>query len=230
MPKEALIEFQAARQALVQSLRREISDQRVLDAFARVPRERFVAPELERYAYDDRALPIGHGQTISQPMMVALMLHALALTGDEKVLEVGTGSGYQAALLAILVREVVTVERIPELAAGAERRLRDLGCDNAHVHIARDDLGWPEGGPFNAIIVAAGAPDVPSSLVDQLAMGGRMVVPVGARRLQQLVRVTRSERGVTLEKLGECRFVPLIAPAEGWPAREATPNGSRPWA
>lgn len=200
----------------------------MLDAFQRVPRERFVAPELQRHAYDDRALPIGHGQTISQPLMVALMLQALALTGDEKVLEIGTGSGYQAALLSLLAREVVTVERIPELAHEAERRLRELHCDNVRVHIALDGLGWPEDAPYDAIIVAAGAPDVPPSLVDQLALGGRMVLPVGSRRLQQLVRVTRSERGVTLEKLGECRFVPLIAPEEGWPEWEAAPNGSRP--
>ncbi|OGO53244.1 MAG: protein-L-isoaspartate O-methyltransferase [Chloroflexi bacterium RBG_16_68_14] len=223
------MDYQAAREDLVRSLRAEIREERLLAAFAQVPRERFVPPELQRYAYDDRPLPIGHGQTISQPLMVAIMTQALELRGDEKVLEVGTGSGYQAALLSLLAREVVSVERIAELAEAAARRLQELGYANVRVFVAGTGLGWPQEAPYDAITVTAGAPDVPTSLVDQLAMGGRMVVPVGGRRLQQLVRVTRSERGVTMERLGECRFVPLIAPEEGWPEWEASDNGAAPW-
>jgi protein-L-isoaspartate(D-aspartate) O-methyltransferase len=221
-------DFEAARANLVRSLRRDIRDGRVLDAFSRVPRERFVIPDLQRYAYENRPLPIGEGQTISQPLMVALMLQALRLQGDEKVLEVGTGSGYQAALLTELAREVVTVERIPELAQSAAGRLKALGYDQVRVYPAGDVLGWPAEAPYDAIIVSAGAPEVPRSLVDQLGMGGRMALPVGNRRSQQLVRVTKSERGVTLERLGECRFVPLIGSKEGWPEWELRENGARP--
>jgi len=222
-------DFEAARAGLVRSLRAEIRDERVLEAFGRVPRERFVPADLHRYAYDDRPLPIGHEQTISQPLMVALMTQALQLRGDEKVLEIGTGSGYQAALLSLLARELVTVERVPELAEQARRRLEALGYRNVRVFVAREVLGWPDAAPYDAIIVTAGAPDVPRSLVDQLAPGGRLVVPVGSRRLQQLVRVTKSDHGVTMERLGECRFVPLIAPKEGWPELQPSTNGARPW-
>lgn len=222
------IDFQAARDRMVATLRRHVSDERVLAAFAQVPRERFVPVELQRQAYEDRALPIGEGQTISQPLMVALMLEALSLTGDEKALEVGTGSGYQAALLSLLAREVVTVERVPELTKVAAKRLAELGYANVRVHLAHEALGWAEEAPYDAIVVAAGAPEPPPSLVDQLAMNGRLVVPAGSRRVQQLVRVTKSDYGVTLEKLGECRFVPLIAPGEGWPEYEASTNGANP--
>ncbi len=219
------IDFQAARERMVAALRRHVADERVLSAFARVPRERFVAIELQRQAYEDRALPIGGGQTISQPLMVALMLEALSLTGDEKALEVGTGSGYQAALLSLLAREVVTVERVPELAATASDRLAVLGYANVRVVVSGRALGWPEDAPYDAIVVAAGAPEPPASLVDQLAMNGRLVVPSGTRSKQQLVRVTKSEIGITLERLGECRFVPLIAEQEGWPEYSTSRNG-----
>ena len=221
-------EFEAARSRMVEELRKEIKDERLLDALARVPRERFVLPDFQRHAYDDRPLPIGHGQTISQPLMVAIMTEAMRLRGDERVLEVGTGSGYQAALLSLLAREVVSVERIPELARSAAERLRELGYCNVTVHVAGDRLGRPQDGPYDAITVTAGAPEVPSSLVDQLAMGGRLVVPVGGRRLQQLVRATKSDRGVTIERLGDCRFVPLIAAREGWSERRSLINGARP--
>ena len=221
-------EFQAEREALVRTLRAEISDERVLSAFREVPRHRFVAPEMARHAYDDRPLPIGHGQTISQPTMVAMMTQALRLTGEEKALEVGTGSGYQAAILSRLVREVISVERIPKLAGQAERVLRELGYDNVRVYVAGETLGRPEDAPYDAIVVTAGAREVPSSLIDQLAMNGRLAVPVGGRKLQQLVRATKTDRGVTLERLGECRFVPLIAPEEGWPEWEVSTNGRRP--
>ncbi len=222
------IDFAAARAELLRALRREIRDERVLAAFASVARERFVPVELQRYAYDDRPLPIGHGQTISQPLMVAIMTQALSLQGDEKVLEVGTGSGYQAALLSQLAREVVTIERFPELASAAARRLETLGYRNVRVHVADDGLGRPQEAPYDAITVTAGAPHVPQSLIDQLAMHGRMVIPVGGRRIQQLVRVTKTDAGVRLERLGECRFVPLIGGKEGWPDWEAWENGAKP--
>lgn len=220
-------DFQLARERLVASLRRTISDERVLDAFARVPRERFVPEPLQNQAYENRALPIGQGQTISQPLMVALMLEALELKGDERALEVGTGSGYQAALLSLLTREVITVERVPELKESAARRLADLGYNDITVHQAHEALGWPEGAPYDAIVVAAGAPEPPKSLADQLAMGGRMVVPAGKRSVQQLVRITRRDFGITLERLGECRFVPLISEQEGWSEVELSMNGRR---
>ena len=222
------IDYLAARRALVRSLRKELRDERVLAAFGQVPRERFVAPELQPFAYDDRPLPIGHDQTISQPLMVAIMTEALRLRGDEKVLEVGTGSGYQAALLSRLAREVVSVERIPKLAEEAAQRLAELGCANVRVFVAGEALGWPEEAPYDAIAVTAGAPNVPASLVDQLAMGGRLLAPVGGRRSQQLVRATRLDRGITMERLGECRFVPLISAKEGWREWEAWGNGARP--
>jgi protein-L-isoaspartate(D-aspartate) O-methyltransferase len=221
------IDYKTARDALVRSLRREIRDERVLDAFARVPRERFVAPELRPYAYDDRALPIGHDQTISQPLMVAIMTQALRLRGGERVLEVGTGSGYQAAILSLLAREVVTVERVRPLAERAARLLRELGCANVRVFLAGETLGWPLEAPYDAIVVTAGAAEVPQALVDQLAPEGRLVVPAGGRRLQQLVRVTKSDRGVTVEQLGECGFVPLISHQGGWPEPEPPKNGAK---
>lgn len=222
------INYVLAREALVRSLRRDIRDERVLKAFGGVPREHFVPEQLRQHAYDDRAVPIGRDQTISQPLMVAIMTQALELKGSEKVLEVGTGSGYQAALLSKLAREIVSVERLPDLAQGASRRLEEVGAMNVTVHQAGERLGRPEDAPFDAIIVTAGAPRVPRSLLDQLAMGGRLVVPVGGRRVQQLVRATKSHRGVSLEKLGECRFVPLIADREGWPEREGSTNGAQP--
>jgi protein-L-isoaspartate(D-aspartate) O-methyltransferase len=214
------IDYATARGMLVRALRYEIRDERVLAAMARVPRESFLPPDLRRYAYEDRPLPIGYGQTISQPLMVAMMTEALGLAGEEEVLELGTGSGYQAALLAELARHVVTVERIPELAEEAARHLQSLGYPNIDVHAAGDSLGWPESAPYDAILVSAGAPHVPQTLTDQLRSGGRLVVPVGQRRVQELLRVTRTPRGVSVENLGECRFVPLIG-ADAWPESEA---------
>lgn len=201
-----------SRTALLAELALEVSDPRVLNAIARVPRERFVPPELRLHAYENRPLPIGHGQTISQPLIVALMTQALDLRGDEKVLEVGTGSGYQAALLSRLAAHVVTVERVPELARHAERVLADLGYANVEVHVAGETLGWPEGAPYDAIIVTAGAPRVPHELVEQMRIGGRMAVPVGSRDLQELVQVVRSPEGPVIINLGPCRFVPLVGP------------------
>jgi protein-L-isoaspartate(D-aspartate) O-methyltransferase len=202
--------FAAAREALVRSLRADIKDERVLAAFGRVPRERFVAAEARELAYEDRPLSIGHGQTISQPRMVAIMLQELGLKGTERVLEVGGGSGYQAALLAELAASVVSVELIPELAAQAKAVLQALGYANVEVQVAVDELGWPAGAPYDAIIVAAAAPRVPLGLVDQLSPAGRLVIPVGSRDMQDLVLVERTSEGVRVTRKGACRFVPLI--------------------
>ena len=201
-----------SKTALLAELAREVSDPRVLNAIARVPRERFIPQELRLRAYEDRPLPIGYGQTISQPLIVAIMTQALDLRGDDRVLEVGTGSGYQAALLSQLAAHVVTVERVPELARQAERALADLGYSNVEVHVAGETLGWPDGAPYDAIIVTAGAPRVPHELVDQMRIGGRMAVPVGSRDLQELVQVVRSPEGPVIINLGPCRFVPLVGP------------------
>lgn len=204
------------RAALLAELAAEISDSRVMDALARVPRERFVLEETRQFAYEDRPLPIGHGQTISQPLMVAMMTQALLLTGVEKVLEVGTGSGYQAALLSLLAARVVTVERIAPLAERAAAVLAGLGYTNVEVHIAGSALGWPEEAPYDGIIVTAAAPEVPLELLAQLAPGGRLVIPVGSRGLQELVRIIKAPEGALRHNLGPCRFVPLVAES-AWP-------------
>ena len=199
-----------ARERMLALLRDVISDPRVIEAMAAVPRERFVPPELHRRAYDDNALPIGDDQTISQPLIVAMMTEALALSPDDRVLEVGTGSGYQAAVLSRLAREVITVERLPHLLNSAQSRLAALNYENVHAFLAGDTLGRSEDAPYDAILVAAGAPHVPRTLIDQLAEGGRLVVPVGSRWSQELVRVTKTSHGVELARLGPCAFVPLV--------------------
>jgi len=204
------VDLERARQSLLNSLDREIADNRVVDAMRRVPREAFVSPEQYHAAYDDRPLGIGFGQTISQPFIVALMLQALELRGDEKVLELGTGSGYEAAILAELAQKVVTVECIPELAESAKQVLDKLGYSNIEVHVAGKTLGWPEGAPYDAIIVSAGAPTVPQVLLKQLAWNGRLVIPVGSRWQQELLRVTKLRKRNNIENLGGCYFVPLI--------------------
>jgi len=214
------VSLASAREALVAALRSEIDDERVLQAMRRVPREEFVPENLSRLAYDDRPLPIGHGQTISQPLMVATMTEVLRLNGDEKVLEIGTGSGYQTALLAELARTVVTVERVPELVEAAAERFRRLGYTNITVHLAGPTLGWPDDAPYDGILVTAGAPRVPRVLVEQLANGGRLVIPVGRRSVQQLLSVTRQGETVRVRRHGQCRFVPLIG-QEAWPESEA---------
>jgi len=202
--------FEAARALMVQSLRRAITDERVLTAMGVVPREQFVLPERRAEAYDDRALPIGHGQTISQPLMVAIMLQELALQGTERVLDIGTGSGYQAALLSRLAATVAGVELVPELTERARRTLREQGCENVTVHQAGSELGWPQEGPYDAIVVAAAAPRVPQSLVAQLAPGGRLAIPVGARAGQELIVVENRPEGLTVTRKGRCGFVPLV--------------------
>jgi protein-L-isoaspartate(D-aspartate) O-methyltransferase len=218
----ALLTNESRRQRMVsdQLRRRDIIDPQVLAAFGSIAREQFVPGELLSNAYDDAPLPIGAGQTISQPYVVAMTVQALQLRGHERVLEIGTGSGYAAAILGALVREVETVERIPELAEAAAQRLAQLGFANVHVHCGDGTLGWPACAPYEAIAVAAGAPSPPRSLLEQLAIGGRMVVPHGDTEHQQLVRITR--RGpdrFDQEDLGQVRFVPLLG-AEGWPERQ----------
>jgi protein-L-isoaspartate(D-aspartate) O-methyltransferase len=200
-------------------LHREIRDERVLDAMAAVPRELFVAPEHRAHAYDDRALPTSAGQTISQPLIVALMTQAAEPQPGDHVLDIGTGSGYQAAVLSRLARDVVTVERVPSLREASEALMRDLGYGNVRSFPAADTLGRPEDAPYDAIVVAAGAPHVPRALLEQLAPGGRLVIPVGDRNSQQLVRARRTTHGVEFERLGPCAFVPLVGRG-AWPEED----------
>jgi len=189
-----MMDFQAERQRMVgeQIARRGLHDPRLLAAFESVPRHLFVPEEYRQHAYADGPLPIGLGQTISQPYIVALMTHLLEFTGSERVLEVGTGSGYQAAILSRLAAEIHTVEIIPELAAQAEKILRELGCQNVHCHLADGSLGWTAAAPYDAIIATAAAPSAPRPLLDQLAESGRLVLPVGDR-LDQELEVWRRE-------------------------------------
>lgn len=213
-------DFAAERAAMVerQLRRRGITDERVLKAMEAVPRELFVPDAERRRAYNDSALPIGEGQTISQPWIVAAICQALALLGEEHVLEIGTGSGYSAAVLARLAGDVVTVERLDALAAGARGVLAELGATNVEVIVADGTTGVPERAPYDGIAVHATAPDLPATLIDQLAVGGRLVVPIatdGADMLTVFVRVDEhvdTDTGAGLERhnLGGCRFVPLI--------------------
>ena len=188
---------------------RGIRNQEVLDAMSRVPRHLFVPPDLRDRAYDDTPLPIGQGQTISQPYIVAYMTEALALSRDQAVLEIGTGSGYQAAVLAELVREVYTVEILPDLAARARRTLAEAGYRNVQVRSGNGYLGWPERAPFSRIIVTAAPGEIPRALLDQLAVGGRMVLPVGTF-FQRMTIVTKTGQGVTETQTIPVRFVPMV--------------------
>jgi protein-L-isoaspartate(D-aspartate) O-methyltransferase len=189
---------------------RDVVDERVLAAMERVPRELFVPERLQRRAYEDAALPIGQGQTISQPYMVARIAEALALTGDEHVLDVGTGSGYQAAVLAELADEVDTIERIPALAEQARDNLKAAGYERVQVHVGDGSQGLAARAPFNAIAVAAAAPELPQTLYEQLELRGRLVVPVGRRGVQQLQVIVRSPEGPAVLRSVPCRFVPLL--------------------
>ena len=203
---------EARRIRLIMELRREgITDTRVLSAIERVPRERFVLPGFEDQAYANTALPIDQGQTISQPYVVAFMTQALDLGSRMKVLEIGTGSGYQAAVLSKLCRRVYTVERYPSLLRTAEKRFRDLGLHNVTTRLGDGARGWPEQAPFPRMIVTAAADQVPKALVEQLDVGGVMVVPIEAGSWgQQVVRVRRTEAGYDSEELLPVRFVPLV--------------------
>jgi protein-L-isoaspartate(D-aspartate) O-methyltransferase len=197
---------------------RGVYDEGVLAAMRTVPRHQFVPPHVIGTAYHDAPLPIGHGQTISQPYIVAYMTAALELTGEERVLEIGTGSGYQAAILAELVAQVVSVERLPKLAEEASVVLSALGYDNVHVVVGDGTLGWPEQAPYDAIMITAAAPDLPEPLRWQLADRGRLVAPIGPRWTQQLVRVRRRDDGFHTETLLGVAFVPLIG-KHGWDRR-----------
>ncbi len=202
--------FAVERDRLVKRLKSEIKDERVLTAMGRIPRECFVPAYTENVAYDDSPLPIGFQQTISQPQIVAMMTEALELTGSEKVLEVGTGSGYQAAILAELCHEVITTERIPPLVKSAKSILDCLGYSNIKIHLTENNLGWEAEGPYAGIIVTAGAPQVPHELLNQLEFGGRLVIPIGTRHMQELYQITKLKDRNIYRSLGGCRFVPLI--------------------
>jgi protein-L-isoaspartate(D-aspartate) O-methyltransferase len=212
------VDFAAARARMVaeQLEARGVQDGAVLAAMGRVPRHLFVDPRVRDRAYDDTPLPIGERQTISQPYMVAIMTEALELCGGERVLEVGTGSGYQAAILAEAGARVISLERIPVLAERARDVLAQLGyADRVAVEVADGTLGWPAGAPYDAILVTAGAPQIPRPLVEQLAPDGRLVLPMGEDELQTLVRIRRGAAGLVEEYLGECRFVKLLG-SYGW--------------
>jgi protein-L-isoaspartate(D-aspartate) O-methyltransferase len=220
--------FQSARRDMVdrQLHKRDIRSPRVLEAMSSVPRHLFVPPEHMGDAYTDSPLPIGAGQTISQPYMVAAMAEALLLEGSEKVLEIGAGSGYQAAVLSLLAREVIAVESQPLLADAARIRLVKLGYNNVWIQTGDGSLGWPPEAPYDAILVTAGAPFVPPPLIDQLAEGGRLVIPVGPAKQQELLRILKREGRTTQKSLIACRFVPLLG-LFGWPSPSPAGEPSR---
>jgi protein-L-isoaspartate(D-aspartate) O-methyltransferase len=205
------IDFKARRQDMIRNQieARGIKDRRVLEAMLKVERHRFVAGNLQHLAYEDRPLPIGSGQSISQPYIVALMTELLELEGNEKVLEIGTGSGYQAAILAELAKDVYTIEILPELANRAEQLLKDLGYQNIHVKCADGYLGWPEFAPFDAIIVTCAPDEVPQALIGQLADGGRMVIPIGSL-FQELKLLVKKEGKIIQKNIIPVIFVPMI--------------------
>ncbi len=213
MAMMADIKLRVARRRMVQEqlLRHGIHDRRVLDAMNQVARHNFVDDVFAPRAYGPNALPIGGGQTISHPRIVALMTQALELCGTERVLEIGTGSGYQTAVLSLLVAEVWSLERLPALAARATLRLNEMGARNVHLRVDAG-LGWPDAAPFDAILASAAAPEVPGRLLAQLAPGGRAVLPVGRGGRQQLLLLHRQGDEVTTRNLGPCRFVPLLGP------------------
>jgi len=215
------MDFEALRKFMVQTqlIPRGIRDRRVLDAMQKVPRHLFVDEAMQFKAYDDMALSIGENQTISQPYMVAIMTELLELKGDEKVLEIGTGSGYQAAILAELAKEVFSVERIASLAGLAEERLHAIGYTTIHIKIDDGTLGWLEESPFDRIIVTAGAPKVPEPLTGQLSENGILLAPVGDRFSQQLVKMQKIKGTIMEEFHTPCVFVPLIG-KHGWEGRE----------
>jgi protein-L-isoaspartate(D-aspartate) O-methyltransferase len=210
-------DFKKERLAMVeeQLRRRGIHDQRLLEVMANIPRHSFVSSDYQHAAYEDRPLPIGEGQTISQPYMVAVMTQSLELKGDERVLEIGTGSGYQTAILAELGKTIFTVERIQELLFRAQKILQELGYENISFLTGDGTKGWPEKAPFDGIIVTAGAPEIPQTLTSQLAEGGRLVIPVGPRYTQTLYKVTRKRNQFMEEDLTGCVFVPLVGDF-GW--------------
>jgi len=206
------------KRELFRKLLRNISSETVIRAMEQVPRERFVPQDSRHMAYLDLPLSIGEGQTISQPYIVAMMTEAMELSGGDRVLEIGTGSGYQTAILSALTPRgrVVSMERVPALMQQARQRLQELGYRNVEVQQAGSSLGCPSKGPYDAIIVTAAAPRLPKSLISQLAIGGRLVIPVGTLSQQELVQARRTDEGLSLRVLGPCRFVPLLG-AEAFP-------------
>jgi len=194
---------------------RGIRDQRVLSAMSEIPRHLFVPHPYDKSAYEDCPLPIGNGQTISQPYIVALMTELLALQPADRVLEIGTGCGYQAAVLAAIVRQVTTIERIPEVAGLARKNLGAVGSGNVEVIVGDGTVGFPQNAPYNGIIITAATPSVPQPLIEQLAEGGRLVAPVGGRDIQELIRLIKKDGSITKELHGGVRFVPLIG-ERGW--------------
>ncbi len=209
--------WESARERMVatQIAARGVGDEQVLAAMRRVPRHLFVPAEVRGSAYSDYPLPIGHGQTISQPYIVAMMTSLLQIQPDDHLLEIGSGSGYQAAVLGILAREVISIERIPEVAQLARKNLADAGITNVTVVIGDGTLGFPGGAPYDGVLITAATPSIPSPLVEQLAEGGRIVAPVGSRDLQELVRLTRKGHDLTRESFGGVVFVPLLG-EYGW--------------
>ena len=207
-----------SKRELFRKLLRNISSETVIRAMEQVPRERFVPQDSRHMAYLDLPLSIGEGQTISQPYIVAMMTEAMELSGGDRVLKIGTGSGYQTAILSALTPRgrVVTMERVPALMQQARQRLEELGYRNVEVQLAGSSLGCPSKGPYDAIIVTAAAPRLPESLLSQLAIGGRLVIPVGTLSQQELVQARRTDEGLSLRVLGPCRFVPLLG-AEAFP-------------
>ena len=216
------MDWDTLRQEMVETqlMPRGITDDGVLHAMREIPRHLFVAPGMESRAYGDHALPIGEGQTISQPFMVALMTQSLELNGHQKVLEIGTGSGYQTAVLARLAEQVFSIERMPTLATRARQTLEELGETNVAIMVGDGTIGWKEFEPYDRIIVTAGAPDVPPSLLEQLDDPGILVVPVGTQGMQQLRVIVKEDGAVTTRDGGGCVFVPLVG-REGWSSEEA---------
>lgn len=203
-------ELERAKSRLFAALRSRVPYGRIVDTMERVPRELFVPESRRHLSYEDTPLPIGDGQTVSQPHIVAIMTHALELKEGDSVLELGTGSGYQAAILSLLTRQVLSVERIPSLAERAIGLLSSLGYANVEVRPAGSVLGCPEKAPFDAIIVTAAAPALPRTLMEQMADGGRMVIPAGSQQEQSLIKVVKSRTTYSITNLGPCRFVPLL--------------------
>lgn len=217
----SLTDFHLARKRMVETqiVGRGIRDPAVIRAMSTVPRHLFVEEALQDQSYGDFPLPIGNGQTISQPYIVALMTEALRLSGEETVLEIGTGSGYQTAVLAEIVRRVVSIERIGSIVTRARRTLEELGYHHVVIHLADGSMGWKESAPYEAVIVTAGSPEIPRELVEQLSIDGRLVIPVGSRHHQTLKRLTRHRDGEQVEDLGGCVFVPLVGRL-GWPGEQ----------
>jgi protein-L-isoaspartate(D-aspartate) O-methyltransferase len=218
-------QFTSARRAMVedQVRRRGVASPRVLEAMLSVPRHEFVPAEFQADAYADKPLPIGEGQTISQPFMVGAMTQALDLTGSERVLEIGTGSGYQAAVLSLLAREVISIESHTSLALAAQERLARLGYANVHVHNGDGSLGFADAAPYDAILIAAAAPEIPPLLASQLCDGGRLVIPVGSQENQELLQARKESGVLHTRALFDCKFVPLLG-RYGWRRPDRKPS------